>query len=104
MTDDNTIDITRRLPPVEVRKPWRRKMPSYHAENLNALKDRHQSVRRLIKELESIHTYFPDKAEYAAECISDALVLLKCAEEKLFGTIPAEEYMSPRELKEFGLV
>lgn len=31
MTDDKSIDISNRLPPVEVRKPWRQKLPlSYH--------------------------------------------------------------------------
>ena len=34
MTDDNTVDIGHRLPPIEVRKPWRQKLPSYYASKI----------------------------------------------------------------------
>jgi hypothetical protein len=30
------------------------------------------------------------------------IVLLKCAEEKLWLTVPVEEFMTPEDLKEFG--
>ena len=37
-----------------------------------------------------------------AKSIDDAIVLLKCAEDKLWLTVPAEEFMTPKELAEFG--
>ena len=111
MTDDNTIDITNRLPPIEVRKPWRQRLPSYYAEKIDTLKDSCESLRRLITEVKSTRRNFPDRlsgsldvyeAEGAAKNVSDALVLLKCAQEKLDLTVPMEEWMSPNELKEYG--
>ena len=39
MTDDNTIDINDRLPPIDVRKPWRQKLPTYYVGKIDPLKD-----------------------------------------------------------------
>ena len=44
MSDDNIIDISNRLPPIEVRKSWRQKLPSYYVGKIDALKDSYKSV------------------------------------------------------------
>src|SRR5262249_51112008 len=102
MTDDKTIDINDR-PPAEVRKPWRQELPDCYAkriDDLEALREKIQVSRFLLK---TMHREFGDGArinrhhevelERVRDEISAALVLLECAEDKLFNTIPAEEFM-----------
>jgi hypothetical protein len=51
MIDDNTIDIVDRLPPIQVRKPWRKRLPSFYVERLEALKAAYRDVESLCLEL-----------------------------------------------------
>ena len=54
MTDDNTTNIGNRLPPIEVRKPWRQKLPSNYVGKIDTLKDSYVSVHNLIAILASV--------------------------------------------------
>jgi hypothetical protein len=112
VTDDSTIDISNRLPPIEVRKPWRQKLPRYYVGKIDALKGGYVSVHNLIAILAAVRRDFPDDdvpdrysvgdVERAAKSLDDALVLLKCAEEKLWSAVPVEEFMTREDLQEFG--
>jgi hypothetical protein len=111
MTDDNTIDIVDRLPPIEVRKPWRKRLPSFYVERIKALKTAHRNVKEICTVLSCMPDDFQKEAaedhrhefelKIVADNISAALVLLRCAEEKLMYSIPMEELMSPEDLKQF---
>jgi hypothetical protein len=99
---DNTIDITNKLPPVEVRKPWRHKLPDCYVKHIDELVALHRKVReigsRLKKLKEDIES---DRTHSEAECIRAAIVLLQCAEERIYYTIPTEENMPLESLREF---
>src|SRR5262245_17896566 len=111
MTDDNTIDIVDRLPPIEVRKPWRRRLPSFYVERIRALKAAHRNVKEICTDLSCMPDDFQKQAaedqrneselKIVADTISAALVLLRCAEDKLMYSLPMEELMSPEDLKQF---
>jgi hypothetical protein len=111
MTDDNTIDIVDMLPPIEVRKPWRKRLPSFYAERLKALKAAHRDVKEICSVLSCMPDDFQKEAaedlrhEFELKSVADnifaALVLLRCAEDKLMYSIPMEELMSPEDLKQF---
>ena len=112
MPDDNTIDIVDRLPPIEVRKPWRHVLPSYYAQNIDKLKQNCEAIRSVAAVLTSIRDAFPHddvsgpysifEVECAAKSLSEAIVLLECAKDKLWQTVPVEEFMSAEELREIG--
>jgi hypothetical protein len=112
MTNDNyTIDMTGRLP-VEVRKPWRQGLPECHAKRVDQLLQLEQDVAGIHKTLAAMRAEFtaPDAAttqeqrwrlDYVVADIDAAIVLLKCAEEKLMYTTPTEEIMPKEDLREF---
>jgi hypothetical protein len=102
MTDDNTIDITDRLPPVEVRKPWRQKVPDYYVKHIDDLVVMQKSVAAICCRLRHQHLRLlknADHAHYAPrgelEALEAAVVMRKCAEEKLWYAVPVEEFMTP---------
>jgi hypothetical protein len=107
------IDITGKLPPVHVRKPWRQKLPEVYAERVDALKDIKGGLVDAIARLKGIqrvfHDYTPNdrreefEMERLQEQVTAALVLLECADEKLLHTIPIEEIMSAEDLAEMGV-
>jgi hypothetical protein len=117
MTDDqdNIVDIGGQLPPVEIRKPWRQRLPEYYVKRLDALKETHRDVGALRSALLEVRREFSEtveksggdrlfdnfEAERLEEDITAALVLLACAEEKLRNTLPIEEFMSPKDLAEY---
>ena len=93
MTDNNTIDITNRLPPIEVRKSWRQGLPNYHVGRLDQLKADYNDVRRVLRSLKSIREEFseaaeqsirPFEAEHLVADIAAAIVLLEFAEGKIY--------------------
>jgi hypothetical protein len=109
--DDNTIDIGHRLPPIEVRKPWRQKLPQCYVNRIDDLKAIYERVKHIQTELRRIDQEveageYSNRQEgdvsYLRKDIASALVLLNCAEEKIMHTVPMEElFMTPEELKEF---
>jgi hypothetical protein len=58
MTDDNTIDIRDRLPPIEVRKPWRQKLPHCYAKRVDDLVAIREQIRTIQSHLGAMHREF----------------------------------------------
>jgi hypothetical protein len=102
MTDDKIVDIAGRLP-LEVRKPWRHKLPECYAKRIDQLKEYYEGVRKMRSVLETIRTKCSDELTLKSvnEELFVAIILLKHAEEKLLHSLPTEEIMSPKDLKEF---
>ena len=109
--DDNTIDIIDMLPPVEVRKPWRQKLPDYYIKHIDELVALRKAITAMSSRLR--HTHLRQLMEAVAnDCGRDVhmqsvvgeleatLVLLKCAEERLWNAVPVEEFMTPGLLAE----
>src|SRR5262245_34284562 len=112
MTDDNTIDINDRLPSIEVRKPWRQKLPDRYAKRIDDLKALREKIQVSRSLLRTMHREFGEfsacmnrrhevELERIRDEISAALVLLECAEDKLVYTIPTEEFMDRESLEKF---
>jgi hypothetical protein len=105
MADDNAIDIIDRLPPIEVRKPWREKLPDYYIRHIDELVALHKNVVAICSRLrhphleqlsEVIENNGADDAHMRSVVseLEAAVVLLKCAEERLWHAIPFEEFLS----------
>jgi hypothetical protein len=112
MTMTDTIDINDKLPPIEVRKPWRQKLPNCYTKRIDELKRLREELRASCAVLQRMHFEFgvPDTcADYNQKMeldrvrdeITAALVLLGCAADKLVGTVPTEELMDPESLRQF---
>jgi len=106
------IDITGKLPPVQVRKPWRQSLPEIHAKRIDKLIDTHGRIKAAMAQLKAIqqefHDYVPKGREefemrHLQEQVAAVLVLLGCAEEKLYLTVPSEEFMSAEHLADLGI-
>ena len=111
MAEDDTIDIVERLPPIEVHKPWRQKLPTYyikHIDELVALQKnvvaiscrlRHPHLEQLREAVTNVGADDAHMRSVVSE-LEAAVVLLKCAEERLWHTIPFEECLTPMHLAE----
>jgi hypothetical protein len=109
MAEDNTIEIIDRLPPIEAHKPWRQKLPNYYIKHIDELVALQKNVVAISSRLRHPHleqlreAVTNDGAEDAhmRSVVSEleaAVVLLKCAEERLWHTIPFEECLTPKHL------
>jgi hypothetical protein len=90
-------------------KPWRQGLPESFVERLDALKTYRDDLRDMRSDLANIREglsspearrLIHERPSLSAlsEDITAALVLLECAESKLFNLLPMEETMSPEEL------
>ena len=111
MAEDNTIDIIDRLPPIEAHKPWRRKLPNYYIKHIDELVALQKNVVAISSRLRHPHleqlreAVTNDGADDAhmRSVVSEleaAVVLLKCAEERLWHAIPFEECLTQKHLAE----
>jgi hypothetical protein len=94
---------------VTLGKPWRQGLPECYVERLDALKTYHDDLRDMRSDLANIREglsnpearrLIDERPSLSAlsENITAALVLLECAEAKLFNLLPMEETMSPEDL------
>jgi|SRR6516165_4212860 len=106
------IDITGKLPPVQVRKPWRQSLPEIHAKRIDKLIETHGRIEAAMDQLKAIRKEFREYApkgreefemRHLQEQVAAVLVLLGCAEEKLYLMVPCEEFMSAEHLAERGV-
>jgi hypothetical protein len=88
---------------VRAGKPWRQGLPECYVERLEALKHYYYELCDMRADLVSIREGLssPDaqRDELAtlialSDDIKAAIVLLECAEDKLFKLLPREEFMS----------
>ena len=80
-------------------KPWRLGLPECYVERLDALKHYYYALSDMradlvsIREGLSVHlTLNHASLSGLSEDITAAIVLLKCAEDKMFGLLPREEF------------
>src|SRR5262249_30449316 len=104
-------DIGHKLPPIEIRRPWRQRLPKCYARRVDDLKALRRETQTTCSILRNIRREFDEFGACSSndqereicrlrEESSAALVLLECAEEALVQTIPAEEFMSAKALAE----
>jgi hypothetical protein len=110
------IDITGKLPPVHVRKPWRQQLPKVQAKRIDDLMAAQRSLQSTYNNLRVIEQEFAQavrdggeisygpQGTYLLDCqrkeVANCMVLLECALEKLEHTIPIEETMPEKDLAE----
>jgi hypothetical protein len=89
-----------------VGKPWRQQLPQCHLNRLEELKKYYDDVAQMRLGMESFRDELsnPENSSYRhlSQNVAAALVLLECAEMKLFHLLPIEEIMSPKELSEMS--
>ena len=94
---------------VTIGKPWRQGLPECYVERLDALKTYHDDPRDMRADLANIREELssPEAQRLIDERpslsalskdITAVIVLLECAEAKLFNLLPMEETMSPEDL------
>jgi hypothetical protein len=101
MSDDSTIDIKGEP---DLHERWRQRLPESYCKHLDSLNSQYREVEAMQKRLRFIRGEFRKAAdkesERAAKYITEALVLLACAEEKLMYALPAEVNMSRADIVE----
>jgi hypothetical protein len=91
---------------VRAGKPWRQGLPDCYVERLDALKHYYYELSDMRADLVSIREGLssPESGQLThehptlsglSEDITAAIVLLECAEDKMFNLLPREEFASP---------
>ena len=126
MTDNNDDNIVGM--PLPLHKRWRDRLPEHYAKHVEALKSYYDQVRAMRRSLDAIRyklgegvvqhavdnihlasrnfDSYPGRQRdrevlTAQQHITDALVLLACAEEKLMHALPVEVWMPVDELAKY---
>ena len=87
-------------------KPWRQGLPECYVERLDALKHYYYALSDKRAELVTIRDGLSDpearrlvderpSLSGLSERLTAAIVLLECAEDKMFSLVPREEFASP---------
>jgi hypothetical protein len=89
---------------VTVGKPWCQQLPECHLNRLEELKKYYNDVGHMRLAMESFRDELSNQEDsshrHLSQNVAAALVLLECAEMKLFHLLPIEEIMSPKDSSE----
>ena len=80
---------------VRAGKSWRLGLPARYVERLDALKGYYYELSDMRADLVTIREGLSSPESQLSEDIKAVLVLLECAEDKLFKLLPSEEFISP---------
>jgi hypothetical protein len=81
---------------VRVGKPWRQGLPDCYVERLDALKHYYYALTDMRADLVSVREGLScTESIELRDDITAAIVLLECAEDKMFNLLPREEFASP---------
>ena len=80
---------------VRAGKPWRQGLPDCYVERLDALKHHYYALCDMRADLVGIREGLSSPESGLSEDITAAIVLLQCAEDKMFNLLPREEFASP---------